>query len=57
MKTFGKTLPNTKAKTIPIMMEERLIVTVDINEVTKLFTCLESTPNRVAADPPRFYFF
>ena len=46
-----------KAITNPPTIAEKFIKTVEINEVTKPFTCLESTPKRVAANPPLFYFF
>jgi len=42
------------AKIIPIIIEEKFITKVETREVAKLFTCLESTPNRVAAAPPLF---
>ena len=46
-----------KAMTKPPTMAEKFITTVETKEVTKLFTCLESTPNLVAANPPLFSFF
>lgn len=46
----------TKARIIPMMMEEKFMSTVDTKEVSKLLTCLESTPKRVAAAPPLFFF-
>jgi hypothetical protein len=47
----------TKAKIIPVMMVEKFMRTVEMREVSRLFTCLESTPKRVAACPPLFFFF
>ena len=46
-----------KAMIRPITIAEKFIKTVETKDVTKLFTCLESTPKRVAASPPLFYFF
>ena len=44
---------NMKASIIPVIIEEKFITNVEIIEVVKLFTCLESIPNLVAAVPPR----
>ena len=45
-----------KAITSPPTIAEKFIKTVETNDVTKLLTCLESTPNLVAASPPLFSF-
>jgi len=42
------------AKIMPIIIEEKFITRVEMSEVARLLTCLESTPNRVAAAPPLF---
>lgn len=46
----------TKAKTMPAMIVEPFMTKVDTSEVASPFTCLESIPNLVAADPPLFLF-
>lgn len=45
-----------KAKIIPMIIEEKFMTKVETREVAKLFTCLESIPNLLAAVPPRFAF-
>lgn len=42
-----------KARIIPMMIDEKFITKVETREVAKLFTCLESIPNLLAAIPPR----
>lgn len=46
-----------KARIMPTMMEEKFMTRVDTIDVAKLFTCRESTPNLLAAAPPRLRFF
>ena len=45
-----------KANNIPRIIVEKFIRIVETRVVTKLFNSLESTPKRLAACPPRFYF-
>ena len=47
---------NTKASIMPAIMVEQFITKVETKDVASPFTCLESIPNLVAADPPRFVF-
>ncbi len=42
------------AKIMPVMIVEKFINKVETKDVSRLLTLLESTPNRVAAAPPRF---